>query len=62
MIFRVTFKDPNALWAAEQNCEDDFEMDEIKKAFEKWFEYDEYVELEIDTEKDTCVVVKPNSD
>lgn len=36
----------------------DSRMDEIKEACGKWFQYDEYLTVEVDTDAGTCVVVK----
>lgn len=35
--------------------------DEIYKACAKWFEYGEYLTVEIDTDAKTCVVVERNT-
>ncbi len=36
----------------------DSRRDKMQRAMEKWFEYDEYLTVEIDTEAGTCVVVE----
>ena len=75
MIIKVTFKDPDALDYAIEEALDGLKIDsldeaevnlvmekrskEIREACSEWFEYGEYVELHIDTEKGTCIVKKP---
>lgn len=36
----------------------DMRIDNVKEIASKWFEYDEYVTLEIDTEAGTCIVLE----
>ena len=73
MKFKVTFKDPDALIDCiaqavdEQPREEisDSEMAEgndarkerIRDLCGKWFEYGEYLTVEVDTERETCTVV-----
>ncbi len=33
-------------------------LEKIKKACEKWFRYDEYLTVEVDTDAKTCVVIE----
>jgi len=35
-------------------------FDEIKEVCRKWFEYDEYIHLQIDTDLQTCKVLSVN--
>jgi hypothetical protein len=75
MIFRVTMKDPDTLHNAIQDAVAKLPMDglddeeaelvrekraeKIGELCGKWFEYNEYLTVEIDSDKGTCVVV-PN--
>lgn len=67
MIFQVSMKCPDALDDAiddaTSNIEDedqrDLEVSKAKRLAEQWFSYSEYVTVEFDTDKKTCVVVKP---
>lgn len=36
----------------------DLRIKKVRDQVGKWFEYGEYLEVEIDTEKDTCTVVQ----
>lgn len=74
MIIDVTFKDPdvvgdaiddalkssrpNGLTDAEWDAVKDVRRQEIGEKVAKWFEFDEYVHIRIDTDKDTADVVK----
>jgi hypothetical protein len=71
MKFRVTMKDPDGVHecvrdAVEANrppglSDDEWEDmrdDRIREACKPWFEYMEYLTVEVDTEARTCVVVK----
>lgn len=76
MKFRITLKDPDVLICSiEESLEylkiddvDDEELESIKehrkeKILElcsKWFEYSEYLTVEVDTEKETCIVIENN--
>lgn len=66
MKFQVTLKCPDAL---EQKISDNLsdanngytsadEYHKIMNQCEKWFKYGELLTVEIDTEADTCVVIK----
>ena len=73
MRFRVTMKDPDVLHDSinealdktmpPQLSRDEWEQiresraEDIKDVTNKWFEYGEYLTVEIDTEAQTCVVV-----
>jgi hypothetical protein len=58
MKLRVTFKDPDALDSALNDCG---YSEEVKKKFRemaaKWFEYGEYLTIEIDFVRGTCKVL-----
>lgn len=56
MKFRITLKDPDGVThsmatALEfyEECDKDVAFDELNTAVEKWFEYGEYLTVEIDT-------------
>jgi len=51
MKIKVTFKDPQAL--------DEITDSGTRAELESWFRWCEYVDLEVDTEKDTCEVIRP---
>lgn len=73
MKFKVTFKDPDALLEAINNAVDELkteglsekELEAVKEPRKeairnicgRWFEYDEYLTVEIDTKAETCTVV-----
>lgn len=56
MKVQVTFKTPDALDYAIEDCSES-EQKAIRKVADKFIEYDEYVVVEIDTVAGTCVVV-----
>jgi len=74
MKFTVIFKDPDALWEAIDDTvnelkvaglsDDELEAvkekrrEEIRKMCGKWFDYGEYLSVEIDTDKKSCTVVE----
>lgn len=61
MKFNVTFKDPDALEYAIQdalNENPDANEDTLRKAAGPFFDYGEYVTIEIDTDRKTATVVK----
>ena len=58
MKFKIRMKDPNGTYysvndAAEENK---VPREDIEKIMQRWFKNGEYVTLEIDSEKMTCVV------
>ena len=60
MKFQVTLKCPDALeqsFADVVAC-DSPEWNVVRKQCEKWFKYGELLTVEIDTEADTCTVLK----
>ena len=57
MKFRVSMKTPDALHYALESMDEDT-REEAKTVAETWFEYEECLTVEIDTVKETCVVVK----
>lgn len=73
MKFTVTMKDPDTLSDAIQDAvkhenmegmeEDEIEAlremraEKIKKLCRMWFEYGEYLRVEIDTDTKTCIVI-----
>ena len=75
MKFQVTFKDPDSLYDAindaldneefnglaedELNAVKEIRRQSIAEDCQKWFEWGEYLTVEIDTEEETCTVV-PN--
>lgn len=74
MKVKITFKDPDALLDCIQESVDEIFIDDIleeelenirelrkKKISEicgKWFEYGEYLKVEVDTEEQTCKVLE----
>lgn len=71
MIIEITMKTPNILDSIKKQVESniisellDYEKEEFlenqiekaKELSEKWFKYEEYLTVEIDTEKETCIV------
>ena len=74
MKFTVIFKDPDALWEAIDDTvnelkvaglsDDELEAvkekrkEEIREMCGKWFEFGEYLSVEIDTDKKSCTVVE----
>ena len=78
MKFTATFKNPDALIIGIQESLKDLkveglsleETEELKETREsealdicgKWFEYDEYIKVEVDTELKTCTVLEVEED
>ena len=60
MKFRVTMKNPDCVSQAVDDAiaDEPHKEVEIKLAISQWFEYNEYLEVEIDTESDTCIVIE----
>ncbi len=60
MKIRITMKDPDAVWNElhEANADRKFTRKEMKN-IEQWFEYSEYLTVEIDTETGEAEVVRP---
>ena len=58
MKFRVTMKTPIADALEDTIREEEIGGAVLEMCKEKWFEYGEYLTVEIDTEKGTCVVVE----
>lgn len=72
MKIEITLKDPDVLYDAIDDALEEFniegtneeELESVKKVRKekimelcgKWFEYGEYLTVEVDTEKETCVV------
>jgi len=77
MKFRVTMKDPDTLYdaieeAVTESLADVADPDEkeaiaevrkkrARAVCDKWFSYGEYLAVDIDTDAETCVVVKERS-
>jgi len=60
MIFRLTMKTPDALQCAIEDATDDSDARiKMEDLASEWMEYGEYITVEFDTDKKTCVVVKP---
>jgi hypothetical protein len=73
MKIRITMKDPDGftdsvaealeaqmvddLPEEEMDALRDIRRDEIKRSLKRWFEYDEYIRVEVDTAAQTCVVL-----
>lgn len=59
MIIRLHMKTPDVLCQVgdQIRLENINELSEIRELCRRWIEYDENITLEIDTEKETCVVV-----
>ncbi len=59
MKFTITMKTPDCCSRAiEQLQNQDIDTYEIEKMLKRWFDWGECVTLEIDTEKETCVVLE----
>jgi len=56
MKIQITFKTPDVLDPSIDGLTEN-EKDEVILLAKKWIEYDEYVQLELDTEKGTCTVL-----
>jgi len=56
MKIQVTFKSPDALGYALEDLSDE-DKARAKKVASLFFEYDEYVTVELDLDEKTCVVV-----
>jgi hypothetical protein len=60
MLFRLTMKTPDALQSAIEDATDDSDARiKMEDLASEWMEYGEYITVEFDTDKKTCVVVKP---
>ncbi len=58
--FRVTFKDPDCTWQNEDGSDTSQEQKaKVDKVADKFFEWGEYVTIELDTVKKTAIVI-PN--
>ena len=57
MKFRVRMKTPDVLHYALEEMDEDT-REEAKAVADLWFEYEECLTVQIDTQKKTCVVVK----
>jgi hypothetical protein len=58
MKIRISMKTPDCIDnAMHELAISDREVDDIRRISKKFFRYDECVELEIDTETETCIVV-----
>ena len=51
-------KSPDALDYAMEDIEDEDDKAEFESLCQRWFEYGEYVMLEVDTEQGTCKVLE----
>lgn len=56
MKIQITFKSPDALDYALENLSEE-EKETAKEVCKKWIEYEEYVTIEVDTEKKTAIVL-----
>ncbi len=64
MIFKIHLKSPDAIDQSISDAVDNGDIqkddvDECSDAASRWFTYGEYLTIEIDTDKGTCVVCKP---
>ena len=61
MKIRLTFKTPDVLDQVDKQVEGKLEypgnINDIRASLSKWIEFGEYLTVEIDTEKETCIVV-----
>jgi hypothetical protein len=58
MKIRISMKTPDCIDRAIDELEpSDHEAEDIRRISKRFFRYEEYVELEIDTETETCIVV-----
>lgn len=59
MKFTVQMKCPDALdCAIEESCDSDDEKERMRKVAARFFKYGEYLEVEIDTDKETATVLR----
>jgi len=54
---RLTFKTPDVVDESIQEIENQEEAVMVSNLARKWIQYGEYITVEIDTEKETCIVV-----
>jgi hypothetical protein len=59
MIFTVTMKDPDGVHHSTAMLPNKMT---VARAIQKWFEYEEYLTVEVDTDAGTCTVLKPRRD
>ena len=61
MKFTVTMKNPDCVSQAVEDAlfYNPGKEEVIEVAINEWFEYNEYLEVEVDTDAGTCVVIKP---
>lgn len=57
MKIRLTFKTPDVVDESIQEIENQEEAVMVSNLARKWIQYGEYITVEIDTEKETCIVV-----
>lgn len=58
MKFQISLKTPDAVENALTGLNmDEHEQEATKKMCERWFKWGEYLTVEVDTEKQTCVVL-----
>lgn len=59
MKLQITMKTPDCFEYAVDGVEIDETTEcKLKKVFKKFFSYDEYLTVEIDSETETCVVIE----
>jgi hypothetical protein len=60
MKFTVTMKNPDCVSQAVEDAlfYNPGKEEVIEVAINEWFEYNEYLEVEVDTDAGTCVVIK----
>lgn len=60
MKLKITFKDPNASDQIMNQCKHlgEDQREAIANKAAEWFRWGEYVNVELDTESDTCKVLK----
>ena len=59
MKFVVTMKDPDGVsYSLDDADTDEYTREQLRDILKRWFEYDEYLYVEIDTVENTCTVLK----
>ena len=76
MKFNITMKDPDGFYESVKNAVEESlptglssgersnlledRMEKVEESLERWFEYNEYVTIEVDTDNNTATVLKTN--
>ena len=76
MKFNITMKDPDGFYESVKNAVEESlptglssgersnlledRIEKVEESLERWFEYNEYVTIEVDTDNNTATVLKTN--